>query len=231
MLYISNRKENTKDLKNLHSQLFNWSANEEKINCFFDLCQKAYDFYPSERCKDKKCIIGPQCGNLDAEIMFIAEAPGRNGAERTGVPIYGDPSGDNFEFILNKATNGVLNRKDLYLTNTFLWNPTNNLGNNDKPNQKEINNSLPLLIRQIEIVNPKLIIALGRTAYETLGKIHQLPIQGSSLRSMAGNIYQWNNRYLGVMYHPSPRVVNTHRSLKEMIEDLRKMLKLYISRK
>ena len=227
-LYISNRKETPDDLKILYTELFNNKANSEKIKAFDEMCRIAYDFVPSERCKGKKCVVGPACGNLDAKIMFIAEAPGRNGAERTGIPIYGDPSGDNFETILYNATGGHLARKDVYITNTFLWNPTNEQGNNDRPTDTEIIKGLPFLKAQIEIVKPELIVAMGNTAYKTLGHIYPLPFQGI-LREMAGKVFRWTDRLLlGIIYHPSPRVLGTHRTLEEMIHDMRSMLKQHV---
>ena len=227
-LYISNRKETSDDLKILHVEIFNNKADPEKIRIFEEACHIAYEFVPSERCHGKKCVIGPACGNLDSKVMFIAEAPGRNGAERTGIPIYGDPSGDNFEIILNRATNGRLTRRDVYITNTFLWNPTNEQGNNDRPTKEEILKGLPFLKAQIDIVKPELIIALGNTAYKTLGNIYPLPSQGS-LREMAGKVFRWTDELLlGIMYHPSPRVVGTHRTLEQMITDMQATLKQYL---
>ena len=161
--------------------------------------------------------------------MFIAEAPGRNGAERTKIPIYGDPSGDNFENILNKASFGKIGRKDIFITNAFLWNPTDINGNNDKPTEEEINKSLYFLEKQIEIVDPKLIITLGKTAYETLGKISKLQEECFSIKNMIGKIYNWNKKYLiSILYHPSPRVIGVHRTIDEMINDLRNVFREYI---
>lgn len=229
MIYISNRKETKNELDLLYNELFNNNASKIKIKKFKELCEQAYKFVPSERCKDKKCVLGPQCGNLDSEIMFIAEAPGRNGAERTGIPIYGDPTGDNFEIILNKATYGVLSRKDVYITNTFLWNPTSEKGNNDKPTEEEINKSFFLLREQIGIVKPKLIITLGKTAFDTLNKYQNLSIKNYIFKYTVGNLYPlMNDISIGVMYHPSPRVIGIHRSIDQMVLDLRKMIRNYI---
>jgi DNA polymerase len=113
-VYISNRKETREDLDKIHHHIFNHKADDEKIKLFSELCESAYEFSPSERCKNKTCVIGPACGNLDSKIMFIAEAPGRNGAQRTGIPIYGDPAGDNFERILLQSTNNMIGREDVY---------------------------------------------------------------------------------------------------------------------
>lgn len=228
-LFISNRKETQEELNILYKELFNWNANKVKINLFFDLIKEANNFCPSERCKNKKCVLETSCGNLDSEIMFIAEAPGRNGAERTKIPIYGDPSGDNFENILNKASLGKINRKDVFITNAFLWNPTDENGNNDKPTEEEINKSIYFLKRQIEIVDPSLIIVLGKTAYNTLGKISELPEECFSIKNMIGKVYNWNKKYfISILYHPSPRVVGVYRTIEQMVCDLKKIFKEYI---
>ncbi|GAA3328715.1 hypothetical protein GCM10020331_073810 [Ectobacillus funiculus] len=49
-----------------------------------------------EAMKDTEAIIGYQNGNLNADIMFIAEAPGPRGADLTGIPLHGDVTGNNF---------------------------------------------------------------------------------------------------------------------------------------
>lgn len=220
-LYISNRQETEQEIADLHVELFNKNADSKKIFKFMKLCEIARGFTPSERCKGKKCVIGLSCGNLDAKIMFVAEAPGRNGAERTGIPIYGDPTGDNFEQILFLATDGKINRKDVFITNTFLWNPINNRGLNDKPSPTEIQKGIPFLEQTIKIVQPELVIALGKTAYNTLRIIGGLPISDTSLKNTIGSLHEWKDRFLSVMYHPSPRVIGTYRSLEQMGEDLR----------
>jgi len=50
---------------------------------------------------DQPAILSSANGNLTAKIVFVAEAPGRFGAGRTGIPFHGDKSGDNFETLLN----------------------------------------------------------------------------------------------------------------------------------
>ncbi len=230
--YFSNRKETSDDLEQIHRDLFNDNASPEKIKLFHELCKSAHSFLPSERCRGKKCVLGISCGNLDSKIMFIGEAPGRNGAERTGIPIYGDPAGDNFERILMKVGKGRIGRDSFYITNTFLWNPVNEQGNNDRPSEQEIDSALEFLKRQIEIVNPELVIALGNTAYNTLDKINKLPVYNSPMKDLSGKIFRWTeNMYIGAMYHPSPRVVGTHRSIDQMSNDLRSILKSYISQR
>jgi uracil-DNA glycosylase family 4 len=223
-MYISSRKETPEELEKLSLELFNEQASVVKRQRFNYLLLKLTNFFPSERCRGKKCVIGKACGNLDAKVMFIAEAPGRNGAERTGIPLYGDSTGDNFDKILDAAG---LSRKDVYVTNTFLWNPTNAKGNNDKPLLDEIKSALPFLKEQIDIVNPELVVVLGMTAFNSLDLISHVPGKGCSMSTLAGTLQEWNDRCLGVLPHPSPRVVGMHRSLAEISEDLKRILKEY----
>ena len=221
-MFISSRTEIPEKLQELRHSLYNHDATESKQVRFDSLLQSLVGYYPSERCHGKTCVIGGQCGNLDAKVMFIAEAPGRNGAERTGIPLYGDPTGDNFERILDASG---LNRKDVFITNTFLWNPTAPSGNNDKPTDAEIQASLPFLKEQIDIVNPGLIVALGLTAYKTLGLLSS--VQPASMKALSGKLLSWNGRYLGVLPHPSPRVVGVYKTLEEITKDLKSILKEY----
>lgn len=234
-LYISDRKETQEILGQLRSDLYNWSVqqtNPGKHERYMRLCFDIRRFVPSERCKEKQCVLGFANGNIDSKIVFVAEAPGRNGAERTGIPIYGDPTGDNFERILNKASASKIGRKDVFITNTFLWNPTNQFGNNDRPTTQEIDDALPWLKAQLDIIEPEFVVALGMTAYQTLNKIHPLPVDKVPMSYLAGKVFKWNDHcLLGAMYHPSPRVIGTHRTMDQMIEDLRTMFKSYVLRR
>ncbi|MED5353306.1 MAG: uracil-DNA glycosylase family protein, partial [Nitrospinota bacterium] len=63
---------------------------------------------------DQPAVLSSKNGNLNAKIVFVAEAPGRFGAGRTGIPFYGDKSGDNFEILLAHIG---LKRADVFITN------------------------------------------------------------------------------------------------------------------
>ncbi len=96
-------------------------------------------------------VIGE--GSLDAHIMFIGEAPGKNEAE-TARPFCGR-SGK----LLDEMVASIgLERKDVYITNIVKDRPPENRD----PNQEEIDLYAPFLDRQIEIIQPQVLATLGR---------------------------------------------------------------------
>lgn len=140
-------------------------------------------------------------GPPTAEIMFIGEAPGRLGAEKTAVPFHGDVAGENFDRLLRLAG---LNRREVFITNAVLCNPTDSAGNNRPPSHSNIKNCAALLERQIEIINPKIVVTLGAKALLALSMIeaHQLTIS-SSVRTKN----PWYGRTLIPLYHPGARAL------------------------
>jgi DNA polymerase len=97
--------------------------------------------------------------------MFIGEAPGRKGADRTRVPFSGDQSGENFNRFLNSIG---LSREQIFITSAALCNPQTESGANRRPTQKELSNCSEFLRRTIAIVNPKIVVTLGSVALEAL---------------------------------------------------------------
>src|SRR5690348_992986 len=76
-------------------------------------------------------------GPAGAPVMFVGEAPGRLGADRTAVPFHGDKAGDNFELLLRLAK---LSRRDVFVTNAVLCNPRDEDGNNAPPSKSVLRN-------------------------------------------------------------------------------------------
>lgn len=144
--------------------------------------------------------------------MFVAEAPGRLGAEVTGVPLFGDRTGDRFEELLKTMD---WSRSQIFITNAILCNPRNSDGNNDVPSTVEVKNCSTLLERTISIVNPTLVIALGRVALNALRPIHPHFLE---LKQHAGKVSKWGERYLAVLYHPGPRT-QVHRKWEQQLRD------------
>lgn len=155
-------------------------------------------------------------GNWNAHVMFIAEAPGRLGAEVTGVPLFGDRTGDRFEELLKVMG---WSRSAVFITNAVLCNPRDGNGNNDRPTAKEIRSCSKLLERTIEAVNPQLVVALGRVALEALAAIAS---HECDLRSSVGEVVVWHQRHLGVLYHPGPRTV-IHRPWDKQVKDAKRI--------
>ena len=166
-----------------------------------------------ERMCERKAVLSKLNGSLTPKIMFIAEAPGRNGADRTRIPFHGDASGATFEKLLASIN---LRREEIFITNTVLCSPRKPSGANDKPTKTEIRNCSDFLRRTIEVINPPLIVTLGVVALDAL-KI--IMLHEYTLKESAAQILAWNKRKLVPLYHPSPQVLITVRSLAQQMED------------
>lgn len=96
-------------------------------------------------------------GNLDADIVFIGEAPGKNEDEQ-GLPFVGAAG----KFLNEMLASANMNRRDVYITNIVKYRPP---GNRDPfPEEKEA--FWPFLWRQLEIIQPKIVATLGRHSME-----------------------------------------------------------------
>ncbi|MEO8863043.1 MAG: uracil-DNA glycosylase [Candidatus Saccharimonadales bacterium] len=98
-------------------------------------------------------------GNVDADVVFVGEAPGKN-EDIQGVPFVG-ASGKFLDEMLDSIG---LDRQDVYITNIVKYRPPNNRD----PLPKEKSTFLSYLIRQLEVINPKLIVTLGRHSMDVL---------------------------------------------------------------
>ena len=161
----------------------------------------------------RSAVLSELNGSPDARIMFIGEAPGRKGADRTRVPFSGDQSGANFDRFLGSIN---VTRKEIFITSAALCNPRSESGANRKPSQKELANCSSFLRRTIDVVNPRVIVTLGSVALEALKRIQYHEF---NLKTAAAQIHSWNNRVLVPIYHPSPQVLASHRREAEQLAD------------
>jgi len=161
----------------------------------------------------RSAVLSERNGSPEARVMFIGEAPGRKGADRTRVPFSGDQSGANLDRYLDSIK---LTREEIFITSAALCNPRSQSGANRRPTQKEIKNCSSFLRRTIEVVNPRVIVTLGSVALEALKRIqyHEL-----NLRESAAQIQSWNDRVLVPIYHPSPQVLASHRREAQQLQD------------
>lgn len=157
-------------------------------------------------------VLSDLNGPWDSRIMFVAEAPGRLGAERTGIPLFGDRTGDRFDKLL-----AIMNwhRCDVFITNAVICNPRDTKGNNSSPSSTEVSNCSLFLRRTIEIVDPLIVISLGRVALKALDSVSTHNLE---LATSAGSFVDWYGRRLGVLYHPGPRTA-VHRSWHQQLQD------------
>jgi len=129
-------------------------------------------------------------GNINAKLMFIGEGPGANEDEQ-GRPFVGR-SGK----MLNDMITNVLklSREDIYIANIVKCRPPLNR----VPTKNEAYTCRQYLFKQIDIINPYIIVTLGATAYKYLTDSEDVQI--SKIR---GKIINFNNRLLIPTFHPS----------------------------
>lgn len=127
-------------------------------------------------------------GNPNASLMIIGEAPGFY-EDQQGFPFVGKAGA-----LLNKMINSIgLAEDDIYIANVLKCRPPNNRD----PKSEEIEQCCDYLSQQIEMVNPKLLLAVGRFAGQFLLKT-TLP-----LNKMRSKIHDYNGISVVVSYHPA----------------------------
>ncbi len=138
----------------------------------------------------------PGEGRLDADIMFIGEAPGAQEDER-GRPFVGAAGK-----LLTELIESIgLKREEVYITNVVKCRPPNNRD----PTEEEIEACSPYLIRQIQLIKPKIIIALGRHAGRFL--FTNAGLKWRNMTVMHGKVYDAElfgvKTKLLATYHPA----------------------------
>lgn len=145
-------------------------------------------------------------GALPADVMFVGLAPGRNGANLTGVPFTRDPSGILFQEAMIKAgfsleSNPRVSRPRLvnaYVTNLVKCNPKDRHGRNRPPAAEEIQKCTGYLMEEMRVVKPKVIVLLGKTASERL-----LNRTIRNFRNASGKMFRIDSVLYIPMIHPS----------------------------
>jgi DNA polymerase len=140
-------------------------------------------------------------GSIRARVLFIAEAPGRGGAERTGIPFSGDFSGRTFERLLDEVG---WSRDDIFITNAALCNPQGPTGANRPPTRQELGNCSGHLRATLDLIDPPVVATLGAVA---LGALDRIERHGLKLTAARGTPVVWHGRLLFPLFHPSPKVL------------------------
>ncbi len=184
-------------------------------------------FNEAQKCRvcpdlaDKTAVLSELNGNINPKVMFIAEAPGRQGGDRTRKPFSGDKSGANFQLLLDSIN---LKHENIFITNTVLCNPRKESGANRKPTVKEMKNCADFLRRTITLINPQIIATLGAVALEGLRAI---AYHNFTLKLDAATVLEWNSRLLIPLYHPSPQVIASHRRMRQQLADFQILKKAF----
>jgi uracil-DNA glycosylase family 4 len=151
-------------------------------------------------------------GNVDADLMFIGEAPGAD-EDRMGEPFVGRAGQ-----LLTKIIAAMgFSREEVYIANVLKCRPNMPAGapGNRPPTPNEMATCLPYLAEQIEIIAPKVLIALGATAVEGLLGMRE------SMGRMRGRWHSCHDRPLMITYHPSYLLRNQSNTEKRKVwEDM-----------
>ncbi|MDW8000438.1 MAG: uracil-DNA glycosylase [Candidatus Nitrosocaldus sp.] len=139
----------------------------------------------------------PGEGAESARLVFIGEAPGRM-EDTLGRPFVGS-AGRVLEYALARAG---IDRTSVYITNIVKCRPPMNR----RPRRDEIDSCIPYIIREIMLINPKVICLLGRTAHDTLLK--------GSFREHRSRYVKHDGRLFFTTYHPAYVIYNN--KLKDM---------------
>ncbi|NQV15099.1 uracil-DNA glycosylase [bacterium] len=154
-------------------------------------------------------------GNPDADLMFVGEAPGER-EDLEGIPFVGR-AGKLLDDIL-KAID--LRREDVYIANVLKCRPPDNRD----PNKAEIENCEPYLLKQIELIKPKLLVALGRISAMTLLR------KKDSLTAMRGQVFDYHGTDLVATYHPAALLRNPNWK-RPAWEDFKRIREIYLKKR
>ena len=144
-------------------------------------------------------------GNPNAELLFVGEAPGEQ-EDRSGLPFVGLAG----QLLTRMLGEQGIRREDVFICNVLKCRPPSNR----PPAEEEIAQCAPSLAEQIKRIGPKLIVALGRFAAQTL--LHS----DEPVGRLRGRWHPWEGAELRATYHPSAILRNpSNRGILE--EDLK----------
>lgn len=155
----------------------------------------------------KNIVFG--VGNIDPDIMFIGEGPGADEDEQ-GEPFVGRAG----QLLNNMISAMGLKRQQVYIANVVKCRPPGNR----TPEKDECDTCGPFLLRQIEVIRPKVIVALGAVAAKYLLAIND------SMANLRGRWYEVKGAKLAVTYHPA-YLLRDPRQKKETWKDLQVVMK------
>ena len=148
-------------------------------------------------------------GNVNAELMFVGEGPGAD-EDAQGEPFVGRAG----QLLNNMISAMGLKREDVYIANVVKCRPPGNR----TPEKDECDTCSPFLMRQIDVIKPKVIVALGAVAAKNLLAMND------SMANLRGRWYDFKDSKLIVTYHPA-YLLRDPRQKKEAWKDLQMAMK------
>jgi uracil-DNA glycosylase len=148
-------------------------------------------------------------GNMNADIMFVGEGPGAD-EDAQGEPFVGRAGQ-----LLNNMINAMgLKREDVYIANVVKCRPPGNR----TPEKDECETCSPFLMKQITVIKPKVIVALGAVAAKNLLQMND------TMNNLRGHIYDFRETKLVATYHPA-YLLRDPRQKGEAWKDLQMVMK------
>ena len=155
----------------------------------------------------KNIVFG--VGNVNADIMFVGEGPGADEDEQ-GEPFVGRAG----QLLNNMISAMGIRREDVYIANIVKCRPPGNR----TPERDECDTCSPFLLRQIDVIRPKVIVALGAVAAKNLLAVND------SMANLRRRWYDFKGSRLLVTYHPA-FLLRDPRQKKEAWKDLQMVMK------
>ncbi len=175
------------------------------ISEYESLVNKIKTCVQCDLCKTRTNAV-PGQGSLTSKIMFVGEAPGAR-EDEVGLPFVG-AAGNVLSGMLELIG---LSRQEVYIANIIKCRPPNNRD----PSPHEIDQCWKYLDKQIDLINPDLIVTLGRHSFGNF-------FPGEIISQARGTPRNWNGRTIFPVYHPAATLHNPR--LKPILEeDFRKM--------
>jgi len=190
-----------------------------KTSSFFELLERVdgdtllkirEDIGDCTRCrlhKARKHIVFAD-GNPNADLVFVGEGPGAD-EDATGIPFVGRAG----KLLTQMIQAMGLQREDVYICNVVKCRPPENR----QPQPDEVTTCSPYLVRQLEVVNPKVIVCLGATAAQTLLETT------TGISKFRGQWQDFRGRKLLATYHPAYLLRNPA-AKSEVWKDLQKVM-------
>lgn len=163
-------------------------------------------------CRTRNNVIFGE-GNFNAAIMLVGEAPGAD-EDRIGRPFIGK-SGQLLDKIL--AACGFTREDHVFISNIVRCRPPNNR----VPAETEVQSCAPYLFRQIELIDPKILIPMGATALK-----HLLSDNSIKISKVRGHWLHLNDRLVMPVYHPAALLRNPNLK-RDTWEDYKKVIFKY----
>ena len=177
---------------------------EQKLELLWGAIKKAYP--------NRKLVFND--GSPEAKIMIIGEAPGMD-EERLGKPFIGRAG---------KLLNATLEtlgwkRSDFYVSNIVKYRPSDETGRNRTPTPEEIAKFRPSIEKEIQVVQPRLIVILGRVAMSGMG------IEGA-MAEHRGRVIERDGHKILITYHPAAilRNINWEPQFREDLAKIRELV-------